>query len=280
MLTLALPLLVSPWAAQAALTVDLTTAGATGSIGVGTYTQVPQQPTGTGFINSFVRISAANQDIVQGYNTTVNGTFDNVSSDEFDHEITVGQVGVITLGSGDVMRFLLDINQTGSDPLLNLDEVQIFLSTQANQSTEAFTGAGLVDLANSALVYQMDAGDVGNLVTLDYSLNSGSGSGDMTLDIAASAFDPAFAALGLSTDADKNAAFIYLYSKFGSDPNANNDGYEEWAHAVGNPIGEPPCIPTPDNNFCGQQEIPEPASLPLVASGLLGAWWAIRRRPV
>lgn len=281
MLTLALPLLAAPWAAQAVPTVlDLTTAGATGSIGVGTYTQVPQQPTGTGFINSFVRISAASQAIVQGYNTTVNGTFDNVSSDEFDHEITVGQVGVITVGSGDVMRFLLDINQTGSDPLLNLDEVQIFLSTTANQSTESFTGTGLVDLANAALVYQMDAGDVGNMVTLDYSLNTGSGSGDMTLDIAASALDPAFAALGLTTDVDKNAAFIYLYSKFGSDPNANNDGYEEWAHAVGNPIGEPPCIPTPENNFCGQQEIPEPASLPLVASGLLGAWWAIRRRQV
>lgn len=281
LLTLALPLVVASLGAQAApIVLDLTTAGATGSIDAGTYTQVPAQPTGTGFINSFVRISAANQDIVQGYNTTVDNTFDNVSSDQFDHEITVGEVGFLTVSGTDVMRFLLDINQTGNDPLLNLDEVQIFLSTTANQSTESFTGAGLVDLANAALVYQMDASDVGNTVVLDYSLNSGSGSGDMTLDIAASAFDPAFAALGLTTDAEKNAAFIYLYSKFGSDPNANNDGYEEWAHAVGNPIGEPPCIPTPENNFCGQQEIPEPASLPLVAGGLLGVWWAIRRRAV
>lgn len=270
-------LLASSWSAQAT-TVDLTTAGAFGTINNATYTQVPQQPTGTGFINSFVRIAAANQTTVQAYNTTVNNVFNNVSSDTFDHEITVGQVGIITIGVNDVMRFLLDINQSGSDPKLNLDEVQIFLSTTPNQSITSFT-SGVLNLANSALVYRMDAGG-NNLVTLDYSLNSGSGSGDMTLDILASALVPAFASLNLTTLAQKNGAYIYLYSKFGSGANGNNDGFEEWAHAVGNPIGEPPCVPTPANGFCGQQQIPEPASLPLVAAGSLGAWWAIRRRSI
>ena len=270
-------LLASSWSAQATV-VSLTTAGASGTINGATYTQVPQQPTGTGFINSFVRIGA-NQNIVQAYNTTVNNVFDNFSSDTFDHEITVGQVGIITIGANNVLRFLLDINQTGTDPLLNLDEVQIFLSTTPNQGVTTFTGGGLVDLTNSALVYRMDAG-VDSLVTLNYALNSGSGSGDMTLDILASALDPAFAALGLTTTAQKNGAYIYLYSKFGSGSNNNNDGPEEWAHAVGSPIGEPPCVPTPANGFCGQNQIPEPGSLPLLAAGLLGAWWAIRRRSV
>ena len=268
-------LLASSWSAQATV-VNLTTAGASGTINGAIYTQVPQQPTGTGFINSFVRIGA-NQDIVQAYNTTVNGVFDNFSSDTFDHEITVGQVGIITIGANNVLRFLLDINQTGTSPLLNLDEVQIFLSTTPNQSVTTFTG-GVLNLASSALVYRMDTAVVDSWVTLDYSLNSGSGSGDMTLDILASALNPAFTALGLTTTAQKNGAYIYLYSKFGSSPNINNDGHEEWAHAVGNPIGEPPCVPTPANGFCGQQQIPEPGSLPLVAAGLLGAWWAIRRR--
>lgn len=267
-------LLASSWSAQATV-VSLTTAGASGTINGATYTQVPQQPTGSGFINSFVRIGA-NQNIVQAYNTTADGVFDNGNTNTFNHEITVGQVGIITIGANNVLRFLLDINQTGSAPLLNLDEVQIFLSTTPNQSVTTFTG-GVLNLASSALVYRMDAG-VDSLVTLNYALNSGSGSGDMTLDILATALDPAFLALGLTTTTQKNSAYIYLYSKFGSSPNNNNDGFEEWAHAVGRPIGEPPCVPTPTNGFCGQNQIPEPASLPLVAAGLLGAWWAIRRR--
>lgn len=274
-------LLAVSWGAQAAVTLDLTTAGATGAIGAGTYTQVGPQPTGTGYINSFVRISAANQDLVQGYNTTVNNVFDNVSSDQFDHEITVGQVGLLNIGTIatpiNVMRFLLDINQTGADPLLNLDEVQIFISTVANQSIESFTGTGLVDLASSFLVYRMDDAANDNKVTLNYSLETGSGSGDMILDITEASLNAAFAAAGLVTNAAKNAAFIYLYSSFGSAPNNNNDGFEEWAHAVGGAIGEPPCVPTPLNP-CGPVDIPEPGSIALVGLGLVGAGIATRRR--
>jgi hypothetical protein len=38
------------------------------------------------------------------------------------------------------------------------------------------------------------------------------------------------------------------------------------------------CVPTPENGNCGQQQIPEPASLPLAGLGLLGAWAVLRRR--
>jgi hypothetical protein len=271
-------LVATAWgtAAQGAV-VSLVTANSTGTINGATYTQVPAQPTGSGVLDSFVRIRD-NQAIVQGYNTTVSGTYQNDGTNTFNHEITVGQIGLIdtngALPGGEVMRFLLDINQTGANPLLSLNEVQIFLSSTPNQSIEPVLLNGqLLPLANSTLVYQMDAGG-DNTVELNYALNSGSGSGDMTLDITLAMLNAAFAAAGLTTDAQKNGAYIYLYSRFG-DPNANNDGYEEWTNFQGNPIGETPCDPATQD--CGPRELPEPGSLALISLGLLGAAFVSKR---
>jgi hypothetical protein len=250
--------------------VDLTTAGDSGVIGGATYTQVDAQPTGTGFIDSFVEIGGANKSVVQAYNTTVNGTFDNGSSPTFNHEITVGTIGFIETDAGLVMRFLLDINQTSNPQgasLFSLDEVQIFISTDANLSTEAFP------LALGTLVYQMDAADDEH-VMLDYDLNHGSGSGDMTLDIPFALFNAAFGLGGFDTADAQNGAFIYLYSRFG-EIEANNDGFEEWAYEKGADIEEP--CPTNDPE-CNPTDIPEPGSLSLLALGLLGAAVASRRR--
>jgi hypothetical protein len=254
-----------------------------GSIGNGTFTQNFIQPTGSGVIQSFVRIST-NQTLVQGYNTTANNVYNNDSSDTFNHAITVGQVGFTNIGGVDKMRFLLDINQTKNEPFHSLDEVQIFLSTTPNidnGSTAVSQGVMISGLGNY-LVYQMDSGGQNNTVLLNYSLNSGSGTGDMTLDIPATAFDPIFDAMGLKTDAAKNGAYIYLYSRLGTsanlDPNQNpnNDGYEEWTYIKGNPIGGE-CVPT-EQNPCGgpPQTIPEPGTLALMATGLFGL--AYKRR--
>ncbi|HEY1146949.1 MAG TPA: PEP-CTERM sorting domain-containing protein [Pseudoduganella sp.] len=265
--------------AQADVVLDLTTAGASGSIGAAPntafYKQVPALPTGSGVLHSFVRVRD-NQDIVQGYNTTVAGTYQNDGTDTFNHQITVGQVGLIDTtpgqAGGEVMRFLLDINQTGANPKISLDDLQIFISTNPNQSIEPVLGQGqLVPLANSFLVYQMDAANQNNRVTLDFSLNSGSGSGDMTVDIPVELLNAAFTAGGTLFDtlAEKNGAFIYLYSRFGENF-ANNDGYEEWAYVQGGPLNNP-CVPSPGNP-CGTppQDIPEPGTLALLGTGLLG----------
>jgi len=275
-------------AAFADMTLDLTAAPPNqnspigGTIGGATFTQNFIQPTGSGVIQSFVRIST-NQTLVQGYNTTANNVYNNDSSDTFNHEITVGQVGFVTIGGVSKMRFLLDINQTGTAPFHSLDEVQIFLSTTPNVNNGApgATQGGVIGgLGN--LVYQMDAGGQNNTVLLNYNLNSGSGTGDMTLDIPATAFDPIFTALGLLTDAQKNGAYIYLYSRLGTSSTLdsgqypNNDGYEEWTYIKGAPInGE--CVPTPQNPCGGPpQTIPEPGTLALLATGLFGL--AYKRR--
>jgi hypothetical protein len=275
-LLIGMGLAFTSWNASAALTVhnELLSAGGTVTIGGATYTQVPPQSTGSGVIDSFVRIST-NQDQVQGYNTTINNTFDNGSDNTHNYEITVGEVGFIGTTPG-VMRFLLDINQTGDNPRISLNDLQIFISGTKNQGVETFIGS-LVNLSDSTLVYQLD-GSGDHQINLDFSLNSGSGSGDMFLDIPFAMFDAAFTArFGAGyTAAQANGAYIYLYSDFGVPGYPNNDGFEEWAHFNGNPVGETPCDPTKEN--CGPQIIPEPGALPLVGLALISLGIASRRR--
>ena len=254
------------------------TPGGSGVINGATYTRTDQQPTGTGYIDPFVRVGmqgSAGKDVVQAYNTTVNGVFNNSNEDNWNHAVKFGEVQLQTVGGVSVMRFLLDINQNkgGTGELLNLDEVQLFISTSANQSVTSFDSNGKLELGSSQLVYRMDGTmtDADTKVTLDYALNSGSGSGDMYLDVPAAMFDAAFRSGGYNNNSEKNGAFIYLYSKFGSNPYTNNDGFEEWAF-----LGKARPVEGGNGGF----STPEPGSLALAAIALLGAGAVRRRLPV
>lgn len=254
-----------------------------GSIGLATYFWGTVQPAGSGVLNSFVRVKDTPSNVVQGYNTTVSNTYNNDGTDVFNHEVTVGQVGFTGQVNfqGGYMQFVLDINQNSANSptpgsLLSLDELQIFVSTSPNQSIEPVLVNGqLVPFANAARVYQMDASDTGNAVWMDYDWFGGSGATDLTVNIARSAFDAAFGALGVTDPTAQNGLYVYLFSRFGETFN-NNDGYEEWAFKEG--AGTEICVPGPENGNCGQQQIPEPGMLPLVALGLFGAAAASRRR--
>lgn len=258
--------------------VDLSIVGASTTFNGATYTSATPPPTGSGVIGSFVRIDN-NNDIVQGYNTTVNDVYDTGSDDIFNRAITVGEIGFIDIEGVKVMRFMLDINQNQSPNgrQLNLDEVQLYLSRTPNQAVEdSLIQAETIDFINSTLVYQMDSGLDNNGVTLNSGNSHGSGSADMFLDIPLSAFEAAFGLGGFATADAQNGAYIYLYSRFGSAPNENNAGYEEWAAIKGAPLVELPCDPRIDD--CDGQDIPEPASLALLGIGLAGAAVISRRR--
>lgn len=187
-----------------------------GTINGAIFTRDDTQPAGSGVVDSFLRVQRANgQDTyTNGYNTVAGPKGrDEHPSDVFTHEITLGDLGIATVGGVDYYRFYLDINQTGSDPDLSLVEVQI------RTSAASHAGAYEMDLSNlGSLVYDIDAGDLANRVDLTF--DNGSGDADMTMLVPVSLFSG-----GPGT-------FVYLYSAFGGvgdePPYQDNDGYQEW----------------------------------------------------
>ncbi len=191
---------------------DLTTAGASGSVGAGYYEQISPGSTGTGVIDSFVRIQHnGNED---GFNTDARPLGPDLSdvnnSTQYTHSVPVGALEVTDRSGTASVQFLLDINQTGANPLISLDELKVYVAASPSINdfnTLATTGTLLYDLG------------AGNKIFLDFSLNSGSGSGDMFFYLPASLF------YGHANQ------YLYLYSKFGytGGDYKSNDGFEEWA---------------------------------------------------
>jgi len=243
---IAAALFVALPSAKGGTILDLTAEGNAGILNSAFYQQVNPQSTGTGVIDSFLRIQAKGDEA--GFNTDANPPPLDDKGGNFTHSITLSSLDIFTIasafsptpgtqtdgttaGAGDYYRFLLDINQDsgGSDNLLSLNSVKIF--TGANLANVAT----LADLqANATLRYDMDA-IADNAVKMDYALNSGSGSGDMFLYVKKSAFGDA-----VGTDN------VVLYSQFGDPPGqfASNDGFEEWAASTASP-GIPFAAPVP-----------------------------------
>jgi MYXO-CTERM domain-containing protein len=239
-------------------TLDLTAAGNSGILNHAFYQQINPQSTGTGVIDSFLRIQANGNEA--GFNTNASPPPLDDKAGNFTHAITLGSLATFTAGpfsptpstntdgttagATTYYRFLLDVNQTSSNNLLSMNSLQIY------------TGAGLSDIStlSGTLRYDMNATGT-NAVTLNYALNSGSGSGDMFLYVPTSDF-----AGVASTDN------VILYAQFGKPPGtySSNDGFEEWAAATttaGVPLNSP-----------------EPSTITLALAGLVGFGFAGLRR--
>jgi hypothetical protein len=247
LLTVAFAALAVAVPAQASI-VDLTTAGSSGMIGDAFFQQIDDQSTGTGVIDPFVRIQANGTE--SGFNTDLRpltGDLADVnSSAQYTKSILVSEFAVREAPNGVAsLRFLLDINQTNANPQLSLDEMMVFVANRGDIGT-------MSDLmSEGTLLYDMDATEDSH-VLMDYSLNPGSGGGDMFAFVKASLF------------AGHGDKYLYLYSRFG-DTVRSNDGFEEWAR-LGGPSDPPP-----------PPVIPEPATVLLLGGGILGAA-AMRRR--
>src|SRR2546423_13874480 len=121
-----------------------------------------QQRTGTGVIRPFVRLDNASQPIEKGFNTDfrpIDANNDAKQDAQYTHSFKVADLENV----GGYYLFLLDANQTGGAPLLDLNDLKIYVSNDA--SLHGYTGSGFTS-GLSTLVYNMDgAGDSG--VTLN-----------------------------------------------------------------------------------------------------------------
>jgi hypothetical protein len=215
--------------------IDLTTAGATGTINGALFEQIDSGSTGTGTIESFLRLQASGTE--QGYNTDFRPLeFDELTSATFTRSLLLSAVPIIDVGGTFYRQFLLDINESsgGTNSLLSLDALQIFLGASGD-----LTGYSGGTLAGLSPIYDLDAGE-DNHILLDAALNSGSGSGDMFAYIPDSLF----------TGANQ---FVYLYSEFGINASSSG-GFEEWAVL---------------RDSGGVAAVPEPSSLALLGAGVL-----------
>jgi len=235
---------------------ELTTAGTSGFINTAFFQQIAPSSTGTGVIDSFVRLEDATPRgiEVEGFNTDGIRYYDELGG-VFTHSLLLSAVPEVTIGGVVYYQFLLDINQTGSDPLLSLYELQVLLGATGSPTGPSLSSVGTLSLSSGGtLIYDLDAGSDGDsYIDLNYNLNTGSGSGDMFFYMPKPA--------GIN-----EAQFLYLYSKFGI-PNDNNDGFEEWA-----------ILKAPTGGSDTETPVPEPGSMILLGSGLVLVASRLRRK--
>jgi hypothetical protein len=254
------PLLASATTLDFTQAVCGTATGCSGTLNGGVFLTSNIAPTGTGNIDSFVRIST-NNTTEQGYNTDFRPLqFDENNSPQFTRDLPLSSVPIVVnpdSATGSYYEFGLDINQNGTTPghLLSLDLVQVFYSTSPdlhNFSGGYTTSCTTGSFAGATQVYSSGCT---NNVLLDYNFESGSGQGDMFLYLPTSLFANAPA-----------GSFVYLYSHFGAAGSnyTNNDGFEEWFVRTSTPLPPP--------------AVPEPGTLALLGSGLAIAARGLRRK--
>lgn len=204
--------------------------------------------TGTGTINTFVRVQATGTE--QGYNHSLGGSVPwDTKAGIHTHDIQYQDLVTRSVLGIDYFEFLLDINEAANEGnrLLSLDNVQIFTRGSAITSAdESLDGLG-------ELRFNNDVGaDRDVTVNLDYTRNPGSGGGDMFMLVPVSLF-----AGTMPED------YIYFYSAFGA-MNDSGAGFEEWAMRRQ--------LSSEDN-----APVPEPGSMMLLGTGLLFAARKFRR---
>lgn len=240
----------------------------------GVYNVVGPHPTGTGVIDSFLRVQQKGAE--EGFNTSARPMMcdgrvcDDKTDPNFTRDLLSSSVPIVTINGTQYRAFYLDINEPagGGQNYLTLDQVEIFVSNTAGLSSHTSVAPGYGALAGATKVYDMETGSGDNWVNLDYLLvGGGSGYGDMVLYVPNS--------VAFSTN-----QYVYLYSEFGcggtftaslacgSGSNKkyqSQAGFEEW------------WVPG-STTTVGTSAVPEPGTLLLFGSGLIGVAKHYRRR--
>jgi len=168
------------------------------------------QPTGTGYIDPFLRVQANGTE--QGYNTSGGTPLDDKGG-PWTHDITFSdlQTTAVTLNGTVYYKILVDLNEpNGAKSTIDLTNLQFYTSASGSKTTTDLSQLG-------TLRYSMDTAGNDNTVQFDAGRNHGSGSGDAYLYIPASAF--------AGTNPND---FVYMYVNFGSADMTTAGGFEEF----------------------------------------------------
>jgi hypothetical protein len=151
-------------------------------------------PSGTIKVDPFLQVRATGTE--SGYN--VSG-------------LDLSKVPTIAIGTVEYREFMLYIDEPGNDPMISLDQLQIFLSPSATAGSYNTTTRTLGGLT---AIYDLDSGG-DDWIKLNYQLAKQSGPGAMIVYIPNYLFT------------QSGGQYVYLYSQFGSNlPSAG--GMEEW----------------------------------------------------
>ena len=216
---------------------------------------------GTGVIDPFLALGAANTDAVWGYNNDAAAPESPFVDTSKTRSFTLAEVPVVSIADTSYREFLLDNNQEsgGLDKsLIRLTQLEIYTvgSNPDINSLAALRAAG-------SLAYSLDT--AGRDGTVDINADPpGSGKADMFLYVP----DFSFAVHG-----DESATNVYVYCEFEN----NNDGFEEWAVLMPGHVNDDVPIPGaggPARTPQTEAAVPEPPALGLAGTLLLG----LRRR--
>jgi hypothetical protein len=200
--------------------VDLTTSStASGNINGALFFASDQQPSGTGFIDPFLRVQDnGNGGFEQGYNTDGGFPFNDKNPHNFQHSLLLSSLAQFDINGTEYFKFMLDSNQSGtpSNHTFTLSQLQIYTSNNGSATTTTFNPDGTLNLGT--LAYNLSPGGTTNNVI---TTGTGSGKYDMVTYVPVSLFNLA----------DK---YVTLYFAGNGD-----GGFEEWTAATGvSPIPE------------------------------------------
>jgi hypothetical protein len=190
--------------------VNLLTAGSSGTINGARFETTSVRPTGTGTIDSFLRIHEMSME--QGYNTSGRPVaFDEITDPNFTRNLRLSELSTRTINGTTYYEFLLDVNEPNSTAVqdIALTQLRVFTGATGSMTTNNISQLG-------ALRYNLDAIENSGVNIRD--LNDGSGSGDVRIFIPTAAF----------AGANPND-FVYMFAAFGNADGASEGGFEEFA---------------------------------------------------